>query len=302
MNSLHLVLAVLVTLVWGFNFVAVIFALEEFSPLLLVVTRLFLTSIPAIFFVKKPEAPLSLVALYGLTMFALQFGLCFMGIYAGVTPGLGSILMQLQIFFSIFLAMLVLKEKLGLWQLIGACVSFTGIILVGMNVGGEVTWSGVMLIVGAAASWGAGNLISKKMGKVNTLSLVIWGSAAAWPMLLCMSLAMEGGVDNLLDTFQNVTWVSGGAVLYITLLSTLFAYGVWSWLLGIYPLGVIAPFTLLVPIFGIISSVWILDEELQPWKISAAVLVISGLCINMFGSKLQLAWNQKKLGEERSRF
>lgn len=285
MQLFHILLALLVVIVWGFNFVVIKVGLEEISPLLLGFARFFLTSIPAVFFIKRPAAPFKMVIWYGLVMFALQFSLLFIGMYAGITPGLASLLLQLQVFFTVLLAMIFFGEKLRPWQIVGALVSFAGIAFVAMNLGGSITVSGFLLVIGAAASWGAGNVISKKIGKVNMVSLVIWGSLIAWPPLLLISFIMEGA-DIVFYTFQHITWLSGGAVLYITYLSTLFGFGVWSWLLHHHPLGTIAPFTLLVPVFGILSSVLVLGEPLQSWKIFAALLVIFGLCINLLVPKI----------------
>ncbi|HEY2811082.1 MAG TPA: EamA family transporter [Rhabdochlamydiaceae bacterium] len=285
MQTFHIICALLVVVIWGFNFVVIKIGLDEISPLLLGFARFFLTSITAIFFVKRPKAPFKMVIWYGLVMFALQFALLFMGMYAGVTPGLASLLLQLQMFFTVLLALLFFKEKLRLWQIIGALVSFAGIAIVAMHLSGNVTLLGFLLVIGSAASWGAGNVISKKIGKVNMVSLVIWGSLIAWPPLLAISLIVEGG-DKIVHTFQHLTWLSGGAVLYITYLSTLLGFGIWSWLLHRYPLGTIAPFTLLVPVFGILSSALVLNEPLEIWKLGAAALVIIGLCINLVGPKM----------------
>ncbi len=285
MQLSHILLALLVVVVWGFNFVVIKAGLEEISPLLLGFARFFLTSIPAVFFIKKPAAPFKMVVWYGLVMFALQFSLLFIGMYAGITPGLASLLLQLQVFFTVLLAMLFFGEKIRLWQIVGALVSFAGIAFVAMNLGGSITLTGFLLVIGAAASWGAGNVISKKIGKVNIVSLVVWGSLIAWPPLLLISFIVEGA-DKVFYTFQHITWLSGGAVLYITYLSTLFGFGVWSWLLHHHPLGTVAPFTLLIPVFGILSSVLVLGEPLQSWKIFAALLVIFGLCINLLGPKM----------------
>lgn len=285
MQPFHLLLALLVVLVWGFNFVVIKVGLEEIPPLLLGFARFFLTSIPAVFFIKRPTAPFKMIVWYGLIMFALQFSLLFMGMYAGVTPGLASLLLQLQVFFTVLLAMMFFSEKLRPWQIVGALVSFLGIALVAMNLSGSITFSGFVLVIAAAASWGAGNVISKKIGKVNMVSLVVWGSLIAWPPLLILSFVTEG-FDKVFYTVQHLNWLSGGAVLYITYLSTLFSFGVWSWLLLHHPISTIAPFTLLVPVVGILSSALVLGEPLQSWKIFAALLVIAGLCVNLLGPRI----------------
>lgn len=288
----HLALAFLLVLVWGFNFVVIKIGLEEISPLLLGFARFFLTSIPAVFLVKRPNVPFRTIVIYGLVMFALQFALLFMGMYAGITPGLASLLLQVHVFFSVLLGALLLKEQLHSWQIAGCLVSFSGIGLVAMNLSGGITLTGFLLVIASAASWGTGNVISKKIGKVNMVSLVIWGSLVAWPPLLAISLLVEG-TDKVISTLQHLTWLSGGAVLYITYLSTLFGFGLWSWLIHHHPLKTVTPFTLLVPIIAILCSVALLNEPLQSWKVIAALLVILGLCINLLGPRLHARMSRK---------
>lgn len=280
MKLSHLVLILGVVLAWGFNFVMVSVALDDLPPLLLCAIRFFLTSIPGIFLIKRPSTSLKMVALYGLTIFALQFALMFMGMYAGVTPGLTSILLQVQVFFSILLGVLFLHEILTRWQLIGGLISFSGIALIGLNIKGTITFTGLLLVLSAAVFWSFGSLISKQIGRVNMISLVIWGSFIAWPPLLAASWLIEGP-DLILSSLQHLSLPSAGAVLYITYLSTIFAYGSWSWLLHYYSLSYMAPFTLLVPIIAMSSSVLVLNEPLQTWKIWGGAFVIGGLIISV---------------------
>ena len=281
----HLALVLLVMIIWGCNFVVIDLGLKEVSPLLLVCTRFFLTSIPAIFFVKRPATSLAHIIQYGLIMLALPFTLLFLGMNYGVTAGLASLLFQVQVFFTVLFAMLAFKEKLHLWHILGALVSFSGIVLVARYLESSTSTLGFLLVIAGAASWGAGNIVSKRIGRVNMPSLVVWGSLFAWPPLLLLSLIIDGP-DKIFHTFTHLTWVSGGAILYITYLSTLLAFVIWSWLVHHHPLPTIAPFTLLVPILGFLSSAWVLGEPLQSWKLIAALLVVSGLGINLFGPKL----------------
>lgn len=285
----HLLMVLLVILIWGFNFVVIAVGLEEISPLLLGFSRFFLTSIPAVFFIKRPDCPFKMVIAYGLVMFALQFSLLFMGMYAGVTAGLASLIAQAHVFFTAFLAPIIFKERLRSWHILGGLVAFTGIGLVGMHLDGGSTLKGFILVVLSAASFSAGNVLSKKIGKINTVSLVIWGSLIAWPPLLALSFLLDG-TEKIFYTSLHLNALSIGAVFYITYLSTLFCFGVWSWLLHHHPLGSIAPFTLLVPILAIFSSVLVLKEPLEVWKIISALLVVLGLSIYFLGPK----WMRKK--------
>jgi O-acetylserine/cysteine efflux transporter len=285
MHFMHLALALLVVLVWGFNFAAMKIGLEQIAPLFLGTLRFFFTSIPWVFFLRFPATSFKKLLLYSGFMFAMQTTLLFIGMKLGASPGLASLLMQMQVFFSIAFGVLILKEKLHLLQFIGALVAFSGIVLIGINAGGSSSLAGILLLIGSAASWGFGNLISKTIGHVNMVSLVSWGSLMAWPPLFIASYFIAGP-DLIVQSVKNLTWASFGSVLYISYLATTLAYCIWNWLLHHYRIQTVAPFTLLVPIIAIGSSVVIFDEELPAWKIWAGVLVIAGLCINLLGPRL----------------
>src|SRR3990167_5049855 len=176
----HFLLALLVVLVLGLNFLFVKLSLEEVSPLLLCALRFILASVPAIFFIKPPSGiSFRLVAWYGIVTFAMQFSFLFMGLYAGMTPGMASIVMQVQVFFSLFFSVIFLGERPKVAEISGAVISFMGILLIAMNVEKNNSFLGFMFILAAAASWGVGNLISKKIqnnSAQNMFALVIWGS------------------------------------------------------------------------------------------------------------------------------
>ncbi len=285
MKPFHILLLVLVVAVWGLNFVFVKTGLQEIPPMLFCFFRFFLLSIPAVFFFKRPAVPFKWVAIYGLVMFVLQFALMFMGMQAGVSAGLGSLLLQTQVFFSILFASIVLKERINRWQVFGAVLSFSGIAFVGLHLGSSATLTGLLLVIAAAATWGLGSVIVKKMGRTQSGSLLSWGGLVAWPPLLVLSLIFEESRPMLLD-LHNLSAASYTAIFFVTVCSTVFGFGIWNWLVQIYPLATVAPFTLLVPVFGMLSSALILEEALEPWKIVAGLLVISGLCFNILGARL----------------
>lgn len=280
----HLLLIFVVILAWGCNFIFVKLGINEMPPLLLCGLRFFLASVPAIFFIKPPKAPFKIIVLYGFLMFGLQFALLFMGMKAGMPPGLASILMQVQVFFSILFAVIFLREKIGFWQIVGGLVSFSGITLIATHHDKNVSLLGFLLIISAAATWGVGNLISKKISHVNMMSLVVWGSfVACFPMLL-LSLTFEG-INTILLSYHHITWVGISSLLYIVYISTWVGYGVWNWLLSRYPVSMVVPFTLLIPIIGMLSSIIIIGESFQLWKIAAGLLVITGIGIHLFGAR-----------------
>lgn len=284
----HLLIALVVVAVWGVNFAVIKLGLREVSPLALGVWRFALAVFPWIFFVRRPQAPVRLVVLYGLLIFAMQFGFLFTGMKVGMSAGLSSLILQLQVFFTIGLSVLVLGERPTSWQLAGAVLAFCGVGVVALNVGGDVTLPGLALLIAAAASWGGGNiaskLISQQAAAVTMLGLVVWGSLVALPPLAIVALVIDR--EAFLASFTGLDWVSLGAIAYIVYLSTLFGFAAWASLLGRYPVSTVAPFTLLVPVFGFLGSAVLLGEPLQGWKLMASGLVVAGLCLNLFGPQL----------------
>ncbi|CZI36789.1 TPA: EamA family transporter [Legionella pneumophila] len=288
----HLLLALLVVFVWGINFIFVKLSLEEFSPLLLCAVRFLLASVPAVFFIKPPAVPFKIIAGYGLIMFALQFALLFIGLRVGMTPGVASLLMQVQVFFSMFFAIIFLGERPQIGQIIGALISFIGIGVVALHFDHSVSLMGFLCILAAAASWGVGNLITKKIHSVNLIAVIVWSSFVACLPMFILSLVFEGPAS-FVTSYEHMTWKGILSVLYIVYISTWVGYGVWNWLISRYPVGMVVPFTLLVPVVGILSSVFILGEPFYLWKLVAGLLVISGLCINLLTTRLFVAKTQQ---------
>lgn len=285
MSLAHLSLVLLVVFIWGLNFIFVKLGVEQIPPLLLCTLRFLLASLPAVFFIKPPKKSAKLVISYGLIMFALQFGLVFLGMHLGMTAGMASLIMQMQVFFSILAAVLFLGEQPKLNQIMGALISFFGIALVALHFDHNISSIGFLCILGAAATWGFGNLMIKKNNNIKMLPLIFWGSLVAAVPMSILSLIFEGPSE-IINTFHHITWQGVISVAYIVYASTWVGYGVWNWLLSRYPVSVIVPFTLLVPISGMLGSALILGEPFQSWKLQAALLVMLGLVINLKGSKL----------------
>lgn len=251
-----------------------------------------LTSLPWVLVLPRPPVALSRVALYGIFMFALQLGLLATSIHLGVPAGLAAVLLQLHVFVTAALAALFLNERPSTWQILGSLISFAGLGLVAMHVGSasgstgsSLTLLGVLLMLLAATAWGSANIVSKRLGRVDLMALIAWGSLFAWPPLLLASLALEGPQAIWLS-LQNISGVGVGAVLYMAYFGTFLAYALWSKLLYLYPATQVAPFTLLVPVLTILSAAWVLDEPLLPWKLAAAALVLTGVLIATFGARM----------------
>ncbi len=280
----HLALALAVMVVWGSNFVVIKFALDHLPPLLLAALRFAFAFLPAAFFLKRPQVPLLNLALYGLLIGTGQFGLLFLALKGNITPGLASLIVQVQVFFTIGLSMCTNKERVHGYQWVALLLATSGLLVILTHAEGSATPLGITLVIGAGFCWACGNMVSRAAGKVEMLPYVVWSSIFAVPPLLVLAALFEGvpAITAGLRSADAATWA---AVAWQAVGNTIFGYGVWGWLLARHPAATIAPMALLVPVFGIGTSALVLGEPLQDWKLLAAALVMGGLALSIFWPK-----------------
>src|SRR4051812_13467968 len=216
----HLLLALLIVSIWGSNFVAVKLALHDLPPPLFCTLRFVFVSIPAVFFLKRPAVPIGRLLTYGFSMFGFQFGFLFLGMKLGVSAGLASLVLQFQVFVTLALAAMILKERISPAQIMGALIAGTGFVVVGVHTGGEVSVVGLLCVLLAATSWGFANFTSKRLGKVNPLALVVWGSLVV-PVPMALASAIFEGPDVIVHSLTHVGSAAILSVAYIVYLSTL---------------------------------------------------------------------------------
>ena len=276
----HALLALAVVAVWGTNFSVIKVALDNLPPLLLAFLRFAFALLPAALFIPRPAVRWRRLAAYGVLIGAGQFGLLYLGMSGHISPGLASLVVQVQVFFTIGLAMFADGERLRGFQWLALGLAAGGIALIAANTGGDTSALGLLLILAAAAAWAGGNQVARGMGRVDMLGVVVWSSAFALPPLLLMSLLFEGParIAQGLGEASAAVWV---AVVWQALGNTLFGYAAWGWLLSRHPAATVAPMALLVPVFGMATSALTLGESLPAWKLLAAALVISGLALNL---------------------
>ncbi len=281
MQPRHIALATLLAVVWGLNFVFIRLALTDFPPLLLAALRFALASLPVLVLPKPPVPWRTLIAI-GATLFVGQFGLLFPAMAIGMPPGLASIALQVQAFITIAIAVVVLRERPSRRQSAGAAIAFAGLVLVAATVGTNgVTLAGFLLLIGAAASWATGNVLLRRAGPVDMLSLISWLSLVPVLPLFALSLVFEGPAQ-IAHGLASATWLSVGSLAYIVVVSTIFGYAAWGHLLKLYPAAVAAPFSLLVPISGTLSAALILDETFGPLRLGGMMLIFVGLGVLAF--------------------
>lgn len=282
---LHLLLALAVMAVWGTNFVVIKLALAHLPPLTLAALRFAFAFLPLALFVPRPAVPWRNLATYGVLIGAGQFGLLFTAMRADITPGLASLVVQTQAFFTIALSMRLTGERVAPFQIAALVLAAGGLGIIALHTDGSATPLGLALVLGAALCWALGNMTSRAAGPVNMLAYVVWSSVFAVPPLVALALLTEGwtAISTGIAHADGATWA---AVAWQAVGNTMFGYGAWGWLLGRYPAASVAPLSLLVPVFGLGASALWMEEALPGWKLTAFALVMAGLALGILWPRL----------------
>jgi O-acetylserine/cysteine efflux transporter len=249
--------------------------------------RFLASTLPWIFFIRRPAVPWRTLATVGVLLGAGQFGLLFFAMRRDITPGLASLLMQSQVFFTIVLAMLIRRESIRPLQMMALALALVGIALIGWHTLGRpdaaITGLGFVLVLGAALSWSVANLVVKAAGRVNMLAFMVWCSLFAVVPLSLLAL-WANPVPELLLAIRSGGVAAWVAVIWQAVGNTLIGFGVWNWLLMRHPATAVAPLSLLVPVFGMSAAAIVLGEALPAWKVVAAGLIIAGLSLNFIAA------------------
>jgi O-acetylserine/cysteine efflux transporter len=275
-----LLVALAVVAVWGTNFVVIRIGLDHLPPLLFAGLRFVLAAVPGVFLLPRPAASWRNLAAYGLLIGAGQFGLLFVAIRSDIAPGLASLVVQVQVFFTIGLSMWLTGERVRSYQWVALGLAVSGILIIALHTDATTTPLGLGLVLLAGLSWAGGNMVARASGVRSMLSYVVWASLFSAPPLLALSFLLEGW-EAIRDGVMRADAATWGAVLWQAVGNALFGYAAWGWLLARHPAALVTPLALLVPVFGIGASALWLGEPLPAWKIGAAVLVLGGLALGV---------------------
>ncbi len=288
MRPLHIALAVLVAAVWGVNFVVIDLGLDHFPPLLFCALRFLVAALPAVFFVGRPQVRWRWIIAVGLVLGVGKFGLLFIGMRAGMPAGLSSLVLQAQAVFTVLAAMVVLRERPGRVRLLGMAVALTGIVVAAVDEGASGPLTGFVLVVVAAAFWGVSNVLTRKAAPPDAFRFIVWVSTVPVLPLLLLSLLFEGPRADA-EALRSLDWGGGGAIVFVAWISTVLGFGAWGLLLRAYDASAVAPFSLLVPVFGMTSAALLLDEAVSPLRWCAAVLLVGGVAVTSLAGRRRAA-------------
>ncbi|MFJ2895824.1 EamA family transporter [Streptomyces sp. NPDC087218] len=278
MRPLHIALAALVAAVWGVNFVVIEVGLGHFPPLLFSALRFLAAALPAVFFVGRPKVAWKWIVGVGLALGVAKFGLLFIGMDRGMPAGLSSLVLQVQAVFTALFAAVALGERPGRVRVLGMGVALAGIGVAAVDEGANGPVLAFVLVIAAAACWGVSNVLTRKAAPPDSLNFMVWVSTVPVLPLLGLSLVFEGW-DRDAEALAALDWSGVGIIVYVAWITTVFGFGAWGYLLSRHPASSVAPFTLLVPVFGMSSAALLLGESVSPLRWCAAALLVGGVAL-----------------------
>ncbi|MEU4129925.1 EamA family transporter [Streptomyces wuyuanensis] len=288
MKTRHVLMAVTITAVWGVNFSVIKIGLASVDPFVLAGIRFTLCALPAVFFIRKPDVPWRHLIAYGLVFGVGLWGAVTLGIKAGLSSGIASLVLQVSAFVTILLGAAVFRERISRYQRAGFAIALLGLGCTAFITDGSVTAAGIALVLFGAVSWSVANIILKKSAPKDVLGFLVWSSLFSPVPLFALDLAVNG-TAGYTELASHIDLAAVLSILFQAYPNTVVAYAIWNWLLKEYPVSTVAPLSLLVPVFGLLGSVAIFGEQLSATKLLCVALIVAGLVVGLYGKRVATA-------------
>lgn len=273
-------LAVLVAVCWGLNFPATALALDHFPPFFMVALRFALIAVPTVLFVPRPQIRFRWLLGAGLGIGLLQFAFLYAGMAAGMPSGLASLVLQASAPFTVLIAGIWLRERITPRQAVGIAIAVLGLAAIAVHRAQVAALLPVILTLCGALGWAIGNISTRKAEAPNPFRLTLWMSVVPPVPMLALALLVEGPErigDSLATSLTLDALPAVLGLLYIVLIATLVGYGIWGGLLKRNPSSVVAPFSMLVPVVGVLASWLAFGEVIDLVELIAGLFVVGGV-------------------------
>ncbi|MCO7237694.1 EamA family transporter [Aeromicrobium sp. CnD17-E] len=271
-------LAVLVAVLWGCNFVAIHLGLRDVPPFLFLAIRFVLVAFPLVLLVPRPRASWQAVVAVGVFMSLGQFGLLYLALAIGMPAGLASLVLQAQVVLTMVIASLALGERATRRQVGGALVGTIGLATVAVGFGAGASIVPLLVTVGAALSWAVGNVVARAAKVESGLSLVVWSALVVPLPCLAVSLVVDGPAV-IGEALAGFGWTALLSTLYTVVAASLVGYTIFNGLVARHPASSVVPYILLVPPVGMLSAWLVLDEVPNLLEAVGAVVMLVGVAV-----------------------
>ena len=282
MKFRDILLALCAPLLLGFGFAIAKPAMQQFPPFLLMGLRFTITALILIWWFPIPKGlfkDLIIVSFIGST---LQYALTYSGLNM-IDASSAVLLVQVEVPAGVILAYFLLKEKPGIKNIIGICISFFGVYILTGAPSLEGKFIGILLTLTGATTWAYGAVLAKPLSeKMNPLALTAWLALFSGPPLIIASNIYDG---NMMNYFRSASLTSWIIVAYIGLIMQPVSYGCWYYVLKRHPVYKVLPIMMLLPITGLVASIFLLGEEPGKYILIGGTIILIGVGMILFGKQ-----------------
>ena len=282
MSLIDILAAIAVAVIWGVNISFIKISVAEFPPIFLTGLRFLLVALLLIWWVRPPWRQMRMIGILSFAFGGIHFASIFYGL-RGVDVSIVAIFSMLGVPFSVLFARLLLNERFGWKKSCGMGIAFAGVFILLGEPAATASPIHMAVLFMAVIAWGLGNNLVKMIGTVNNFALNAWMGLFASVQLFFASWLLENGQLSALQNASVQAWLG---LVYVVLMATITGYGLWYYLVGKYDVGRVVPFTLLVPVAGVLTGVLMMGDDLSLSKVIGGGVTLAGVAI------IQLRWRR----------
>jgi len=279
MKTRDIFIALLVPIVLGFGFVIAKPAMQYFPPYLLMGMRFTIPALLLVWWFPLPKGlylDLFKVSLIGST---LQYGLTYTGLNI-IDASSAILLVQLEVPFGIIIAFFLLKEIPTIKNIVGLVIAFIGVFILTGAPNLEGKYIGVLLTISGAFTWALGAVMAKPLSKkIGALALMTWLCVFSGPMLLIVSFVFDGNPMQYILYANLNSWLT---VMFLGFFMQPVGYAAWYFVLKKYPVNKVMPVLLILPVTGLITSIFLLGEDPPTQVFLGGLVIIFGVGMILF--------------------
>ena len=279
MKTRDIFIALLVPVILGFGFVIAKPAMQYFPPYLLMGMRFTIPALILVWWFPLPKGlyfDLFKVSLIGST---LQYGLTYTGLNI-IDASSAILLVQLEVPFGIIIAFFLLKEIPTIKNIVGLVIAFIGVFILTGAPNLEGKYIGVLLTIAGAFTWALGAVMAKPLSKkIGAFALMTWLCVFSGPMLLLVSLVFDGNPMQYILYANFNSWLT---VIFLGFFMQPVGYAAWYYVLKKYPVNKVMPVLLILPVTGLITSIFLLGEDPPKQVFLGGLVIICGVALILF--------------------
>ncbi len=263
-------------LMWGLNLVAVKIGVDLVSPMTAAWLRQLMVLIICLPFLKIVEGKMRELVVLGLLSGAMFY--IVVNISLSVSDNIGALAIagQLGAPFSLILAVIILKEKIARYRIIGMALSFVGVVVLVFDPAAVDEQLGIALTIVASLIWAICSLIQRRLQGVKVLTIYAWVGLVGATILLPIAWITEPAAFGRVHALPLSAF---GWILFSALGSTVIGQGAMSYLIQRHPVSTVVPLSLATPVISVVAAAWWFGTQLTPVMIAGGLIVMAGIAI-----------------------